>query len=306
MDIDTATHKCIEGIARRERTKEAYIRGLGQFKVYLEEQGIKRTDPVESITVDHFVYFYGWVGKNHTLSTIGVYTAAAKKFLKWLVIGNVLQPDYHDTIRLELAAEEVKPDKPTRNIRFPKTTDVPRLLDAARVANSPTPRRERNIALFEFLSSTGCRISEATQLNIRDLDFTDRTAEVVGKGGYKRTIIFSESAENALKTYWSARKSESGTDPIFARHDRGAGKRVKRMTPQTARMVVKELKPIAKVKKWSPHYFRHAFAIQLLHQTHDLALVQDELGHRRADTTRIYAKINMEDRLEARKEDLYR
>ena len=43
--------------------------------------------------------------------------------------------------------------------------------------------------------------------------------------------------------------------------------------------------------KFTPHYFRHAFAINMLRETGNLALVQDLLGHANPQSTRVYAKI---------------
>jgi site-specific recombinase XerD len=55
---------------------------------------------------------------------------------------------------------------------------------------------------------------------------------------------------------------------------------------------------------WSPHYFRHAFAIEALRKTGNLATVQDLLGHSSPHSTRIYAKIYDED-LEAAYRDVF-
>ena len=52
---------------------------------------------------------------------------------------------------------------------------------------------------------------------------------------------------------------------------------------------------IAGIDKFTPHYFRHAFAIRMLSETGNLALVQDLLGHADPAATRVYAKIYPED-----------
>ena len=48
-------------------------------------------------------------------------------------------------------------------------------------------------------------------------------------------------------------------------------------------------------ENFTPHSFRHAYATRMYQVTHDLALVQDLLGHANPSTTRIYAQIYPED-----------
>ena len=98
--------------------------------------------------------------------------------------------------------------------------------------------------------------------------------------------------------YWRVRESNMATDPIFFAHDKGSnGRDTKRMSPTTARKIVKSISIIAGIDptKFSPHYFRHAFAIRVLAENHDLAITQDLLGHEDPKSTRVYAKIESED-----------
>jgi len=82
---------------------------------------------------------------------------------------------------------------------------------------------------------------------------------------------------------------------LFCRHDKGAGVKAKPITTTTIRDIVKVISNIAGVKPFSPHYFRHAFAIRMLQETGNLALVQDLLGHDDPGSTRVYAKIYQDD-----------
>jgi site-specific recombinase XerD len=171
------------------------------------------------------------------------------------------------------------------------------MLKAVKLYAEESPRKERNIALIEVLASSGCRISEVINLNVQDIDRVNRTAIVTGKGSKQRRAWFSQSAMDALETYWKERGSTMATDPVFLRHDKGTGSKVQRMSPTTARNVVKQIAMVAGIdpNKFSPHYFRHAFAIRVLSETHDLALTQDLLGHADPAATRVYAKIYSED-----------
>jgi integrase/recombinase XerD len=152
----------------------------------------------------------------------------------------------------------------------------------------------RDVALLELLASSGCRISEVINLNVKDIDLAERPAVVLGKGNKERRVWFSVDAAKFLQEYWTSRKAQPD-EPAFSRHDRSAAFRIERLTTDGARMIVKGVALLAGVKKFSPHYFRHGFAIRALAETKNLALVQDLLGHSSPTATRVYAKIYPEE-----------
>ncbi len=179
----------------------------------------------------------------------------------------------------------------------------------------------RNIALLETLKSSGARVSELTEMRRSDLDAANRRARVVGKGSKERWIYFSRAAWDTLQTYLQERTrlmnpatlesprrghgrlSEMANQPVFARHNRGAGwKAVQPMTPDAVRKMLWELVEQADLQVYiTPHKFRHWFATRMLSATGDLAATQDLLGHANPATTRIYAQVS-----ETSKQNLHR
>ena len=90
--------------------------------------------------------------------------------------------------------------------RLPKAIDVEaveRILDAAGSTEDPDPRVLRDRALLEFLYGTGARISEATGLDVDDLDHlaTDPAVLLTGKGGKQRYVPVGRYAVRALDAY---------------------------------------------------------------------------------------------------------
>lgn len=292
MDIETAIEKCLDELSLSQNTVDAYKQGLIKFQEYL---GVALQGPVETLSINHFIRFYPWVAKRFGKSTTIVYTASVQSFFKWLVINEYIDPSYRDTLRLHMAREVITKKREDKMVREPNRDDVPKMLAAARASKETRPRYERNIALVEFLASTGCRINEAMQLKVKDLDMEDRSTRVMGKGSKERKVRFSEAAADALKIYWQARGFLDG--PVFARHDRGNSDRISSMTTEGARCIVREIATQAGIDphKFTPHYFRHAFAIKMLSKTGNLAMVQDALGHKNPKSTRVYAKIYDED-----------
>ena len=103
-------------------------------------------------------------------------------------------------------AREVPPPSPPR--RLPKAitvADVERLLGAAGPGPgdvSADPRLLRDRALLEFLYGTGARISEATGLDIDELQLgEDPVVRLIGKGGKHRVVPVGSYAVRALEAY---------------------------------------------------------------------------------------------------------
>jgi site-specific recombinase XerD len=303
MEIKTAIERCLDDLSLAKRTRTAYNTGLKSFIAYLHTQGIEVTDEVEKLTVDSFIYFLPYLNRRVSKGTAGVYGSASKALLDWMVIANMLQPTYNDTIRIKKSMNRSHRRHEDKLPRFPNRTDVPKMLEAVRLYEE-TPRKERNIALLELLASTGCRNNEIVQLKVKDIDLVNRTTIVIGKGSKERRVWFSHAAADALKEYWRVRGSSKAPEPALARHDKGAGHKIKPMTTTTTRNIVKDVAVLAGIDpaKFSPHYFRHAFAIRVLSETGNLALVQDLMGHESPSSTRVYAKIYSEDMQKAHRE----
>lgn len=305
MNIKTAYERCLDDLSLAANTNRTYENGLKKFTEYLGQHDLSPTDEIKKLTVDHFIGFLPWLNKYYAKQTAGVYGSATKALLDWLVINNYLTPSYTDGVRLKKAFLRSHKRHEDRLPRWPERNDIDRMLMAAHAHQDFTPKRERDIAFIEALASSGCRVSEVIALNVQDIDLTKKSAIVTGKGSKERRVFFNSATVEALKNYWTARKSAMATDPAFARHDKGAGKkRIKRMSTATGRNIVKEIAMVAGIDttKMSPHYFRHAFAIRVLAETGNIALAQDLMGHKDPKSTRVYAKIYSEDLAQAHRE----
>jgi integrase/recombinase XerC len=312
MDIATALDRCSDDAAttRAINTARSYRNGLNVFAQFLESKKIPLNSALDVLSMDYFIRFPGWLaGQGYTKRTIGVYIASAKFFLDWLVINGTMRPDYNESLRYDMAVKQVNK---RREFRLPRTPDKGALEKILGVLNNweiPDDKREkliamRNYAITWFLVSSGCRNSELVGLNVKDIDLLGRKAVVIGKGNKERKVFFNSSAAEAIDRYWAERGAREKTLPAFSRHDKGAGKRVLRITTRSVQNIVDDIASMAGLEKGSftPHYFRHAFAITMLRETHDLAMVQDLLGHASPASTRVYAKIYPDDLEKAHRE----
>jgi integrase len=107
----------------------------------------------------------------------------------------------------------------------------------------------------------------------------------------------------ALKDYLQARAKLDGNSgkqlgalPLFARHDKGAGSKVKPMTPTTGRNIVSErVQQILgedAVGRITPHSFRHYFVTTVLRGSGNLKLAQELARHSNIQVTQRYAHLS--------------
>lgn len=307
MDINKAIAKCtLTAYATRSaNTAKAYEHGIAHFIESIRDS-IQSHEEITTLTISEFIDFPSWLAmQGYSKQTIGVYSSGAKFFLEWLIIeGHIEPPDFRQTLRFQLAYKTVMRKQEHKMPRFPKKGEIEKMLDAVLTMNTPPPVHERDIALIFLLYSTGCRNNEIVQLDVGDIDLKNQTTVVTGKGNKERRVFFHNDTAEYLATYWMTRHASNPNDPAFCRHDRGAGKKVLRLTSTTVRNIVNDVAKVAGIDPglFSPHYFRHAFAIKMLQQTGNLALVQDLLGHASPNSTRVYAKIYPEELQKAHKE----
>lgn len=312
MDIATALDLCSDEAAstRAVNTARSYRSGLNIFAQFLESKKRSLNSDLDTLSIEYFIRFPSWLaGQGYSKKTMGVYISSAKFLLDWLVINGTIRPDYSDTLRLEMAIKQVNQRREFRLPRTPEKGAVEKIV--AVLANWPRPedKREliiamRNQAIVWFLISSGCRNNELVSLNVKDIDLLGCKAVVFGKGNKERKVFFNQITSDLIDRYWTERGKREKTLPAFSRHDKGAGKRLLRITTRSIQNIVDDVASMAGLEKGSftPHYFRHAFAITMLRETHDLALVQDLLGHASPASTRIYAKIYPDDLERAHKE----
>ncbi len=185
--------------------------------------------------------------------------------------------------------------------RLPGFVDEPFFVQAAEEQERLRALRDR--AFLLTLADTGLRVHEACKLRRGDVDMNEAQALVVGKGDTQAVVRFSVRSLKALRDYLSARARLDGTSgkplgalPLFARHDKGAGKKVKGMTTETGRNIVRER--VAQVLgenatgRITPHSLRHYFVTTVLRATGNLKMAQEMARHKSMQVTQRYAHLS--------------
>lgn len=152
-------------------------------------------------------------------------------------------------------------------------------------------KQKRDLALIEFMYSTGVRASELVSLNKGDIDYYRKSAIVYGKGNKEREVYLTPIACSYLKEYLDVRKDNNdANDALFV----GSRFPYKRLSVAGVERILKKLGEDAGVENVHPHRFRRTMATNILNKGMPIEEVKELLGHSKLDTTMIYCAVNKE------------
>tara|TARA_R110001599_G_scaffold64023_4_gene179329 strand:+ start:7573 stop:8541 length:969 start_codon:yes stop_codon:yes gene_type:complete len=197
--------------------------------------------------------------------------------------------------------EGIKP--PKRSKPLPKALaadDAVRLVAFAPASNSTAALCNR--AMFELLYSSGLRVSELADLDLRyvqepqhvSLGWVDLSAHevmVTGKGSKMRSVPVGQAAIAAIQAWLGVRDSLIKADPypLFL-NERGT-----RVSARTIQMRLKAHAQEAGLPvNVHPHMLRHSFASHVLQSSGDLRAVQEMLGHSSIAATQVYTSLDFQ------------
>lgn len=172
------------------------------------------------------------------------------------------------------------------DIRFAKTpSKLPIVLsrdEIEKIINSINNAKHR--LLISLTYASGFRVSETTNLKIKDINLAELTIHIKGaKGNKDRLTVFPEKLSKEIKKLTAGKNSN---DYVFA-SERGG-----KLTERTAQKVFEAaLKKCHINKEATFHSLRHSFATHLLENGVDVRYVQELLGHANIRTTQLYTKV---------------
>lgn len=143
----------------------------------------------------------------------------------------------------------------------------------------------RDLALVDFLLSTGMRVGELVLLNRSDIDFVERECVVLGKGDKERVVYFDAKAKLHLQEYLSTRTDSNPA--LFV----GTRAPYNRLSIGGVEVMIRRLGKITGIEKCHPHKFRRTMATVAIDKGMPIEQVQKLLGHEKIDTTLRYALV---------------
>lgn len=293
-------------LSRSENTYKTYSTSLTSFMETLEKNNINIKEiPIAELSED-FIAIFAKDLKNKAATTEQLYLTAVKGFYDFLVAEGLSDINL-PKIKLLIRQRSRRPGK--RLPQFP-ASDIDKLIeffeknDLSGLKQEKDKLRElRDKSFLITLADTGLRVHEACGLRRGDIDWNEGKALIIGKGNKQAVVRFSRRSQRSLRAYLNARATLDGKSgrpltslPLFARHDRGAGKKVKPITPTTGRNIVAERVAEAlganAVGTITPHSFRHYFVTKVLLTTGNLKLAQSLARHQNIAVTQRYAHLS--------------
>lgn len=293
-------------LARSAHTARTYKNALNLFQLVLQKNNL---DPistsVKELKEDAVVWLAKYL-KDYSPSSEQLYLHATAGFFEFITAERFSDINL-PRLRLLIHQRSRRP-----GIRLPQfpVNDIERVLsfvidDELHAAENEQERLRalRDKAFLLTLADTGLRVHEACNLRRGDIDWNEGRAIIIGKGDKQAVVRFSSRSMKAIKDYLSLRgKLDGGSGkplgalPLFARHDKGAGNKVKEITTASGRNIVKMCVRQAlgdkSVGTITPHSFRHYFVTTVLRASGNLKLAQELARHSNIQVTQRYAHLS--------------
>jgi integrase/recombinase XerD len=263
------------GLAKN--TLLAYSRDLKYFSWWATESGLANLQAVGGPEMSEYVEHM--VGANLSAKSRARALAALRMFFRFCVSDGILPVDPCESI-----------DSPKLWKHLPHDLSEEEIKQLLQAEKGQTGRSVRNRAILELLYASGARVSEVSDLRLRDVNFSEKVARLRGKGGKERMVPLGQAACESLAQYLN------GVRPL---QDKGRGaqnlflsRTGKRLDRHNIFRVIKEAALKAGLtKNIYPHLLRHSFATHLLEGGANLRVVQTLLGHADLATTEIYTHV---------------
>ena len=210
--------------------------------------------------------------KGFSKTTINRKITSIKTFLIWCIEKNYLESTALKSVK-NLKAEKKLPNVLTANY-------INELLDSL---PSKYPKDLRDKAILELMYSSGLRVSEVSNLSIKDFK-KNKSIKVLGKGNKERVLPITSRAFDVINKYIEHSRNifvnEKSESFLF-------------LGVRGGQLSDREIRRIVKLRVGTfPHSLRHTFATHLLDGGADLRIVQELLGHNDPSTTQIYTHVS--------------
>lgn len=261
-----------------DNTREAYLRDVGRFMDYLEDEGVKLTDV--SLETLHR-YSFALVDVGISTRSVARMHSALRSFFRFLCLDGYIANDPTELL-----------ESPKIGKHLPEVLTTEEIDTIIGAINLSQPFGQRDRAIIEMLYSCGLRVSELCQLHLSDLYLDEGFLRIVGKGSKERLVPISPRAVKELELWFYDRNlitpKPGEEDFVFLSH-----RRSQHLSRITVFHNIKQYVEAAGVHKViSPHTFRHSFATHLLEGGANLRAIQAMLGHENIGTTEIYTHID--------------
>jgi len=261
----------IKGLSKN--TTNSYRRDLNKFSKFLEVSGV---NDFENLTEE---MCSAWIADlflhNISARSIQRHISSAKGFFNYLQKSGLVT------------------DSPFELINSPKSPSyLPNILSPEEVSQllnfkPKNAQEKRDLAIIELIYSSGLRVSEAVNTNLKDFEDNKNFLRVLGKGSKTRLVPVGRYAQSAINDWMIEREKLATKDDALFINLRGS-----RITTRSVQERLKNIAIVQGLPPVNPHMLRHSFATHLLESSGDLRSIQELLGHSSLSTTQIYTRLD--------------
>jgi len=246
---------------------------IKNYRLFLEKLNMFFTKPCSTINTMDLRMFLKVMSVNKQASTVNGYITCLKGFFGWL---------QNEEYLIKNPAAKLKQTKVPKVIRQGyKAENLEKLREACVT--------EREKTLFELLDSTACRISELDNIKLDDINWSEQSIIVNGKGSKERVVYFSTKAKLHMKKYLETRK---GISEYLFISEKAPYNHIK---VRALQLIISRIKDRAEIEeRVHCHKFRRTRATMLLNSGMRIEGVQGILGHTTPSTTQIYAQLSQD------------
>lgn len=222
--------------------------------------------------------------KKYKSTTISRKISALRTFYAFLYDKNIVDKNVFEYITL-----------PKKEKRLPKYLSNDDIDEIFKIIDISTPLGIRNRLILELLYGSGLRVSELCNIKLSDIDFSNKSIRIIGKGKKERIVYYGEPCKRIIDLYLNGTRDE-----ILGKNKNeyliiGNKKSNKSLSVRSVELILNNIIESTSLnKKASPHTLRHTFATRLLNDGCDILIVKELLGHSSLDTTGIYTHISNE------------
>ncbi len=250
-----------------------YENDINEYLLFLKEIDLDYLD-IKYQDLHYLLEYY--YNKKLSNTSIRRKISSLKGFYKYLVRNELINNNPFNYVSL-----------PKKEKKLPKFLNHNELIEMFNSVDISTIEGLRNRLIIEILFATGVRVSELVNIKLEDLDNSEKTIKIKGKGNKERIVFYNDICQKLIKDYLNKRKSSSNYLIVNNQGDQ--------ISTEMIRIIIDDIIKQTNInKKISPHVLRHTFATELLNNGCDLITVQELLGHSSISTTGIYTHISKE------------
>ncbi|MBO5530186.1 MAG: tyrosine recombinase [Bacilli bacterium] len=254
-----------------------YKKDIEEYEMFLKEKNYNYKNMDYKKCTEYLLFLDN---RNLKKTSVSRRLSSLRTFYKYLVLNNFVDNNPFLLV-----------SSPKKEKKMPKFINYSGIEEIFNIPNIKTKEGQRERVILEILYGSGVRVSELVNIKIKDIDFSNKTILIFGKGSKERLVSFGEPALDSIKQYINDGRKQYEIESEYLI----VGKNEEQLTTRRIEQIIGELINKTSIKmNITPHMFRHTFATHLLDNGSDLIAVQELLGHESLASTEIYTHISNE------------